>query len=138
MPCAAASEASPPSLSDLDTHLGRFSYLLEFVPTQYDLQIHAKLQSSDLKPFPNLKRWFYHISTFTSEERKNFSNASTSMNCQSTDITSELKLIDQRVRGFGLSFFSHQIDYHPHPSHLKVHNQCGRITFYSMSFVLLQ
>ena len=85
-------------LAQLNERLSLTSYLeLTHSPTQLDVETHAILTNeipNDL--YPHLRRWFDHLSSFSTLEMSSFPK--TSISSDLPEPSCDLKVLQQRVR----------------------------------------
>ncbi|XP_023934272.2 histidine--tRNA ligase, cytoplasmic isoform X1 [Bicyclus anynana] len=60
-------------LEEINRHLSKYSYISGFVPSKADVELHYNLENNlDFRKYPHIKRWWYHMQSFSDSERTLF------------------------------------------------------------------
>lgn len=60
----------------LNEHFSKFSYICGYEPTNMDIEIVNKIKDlKDFTKFQHIKRWWYHMRSFSDLEIKSFSKS---------------------------------------------------------------
>ncbi|XP_038213732.1 histidine--tRNA ligase, cytoplasmic isoform X1 [Zerene cesonia] len=68
-------------LDEIDRHLSQYSYVSGYMPSKYDIELIKTLNSDiNFYKYKYLKRWWYHMRSFSDSEIELFSEACPSVN----------------------------------------------------------
>ncbi|CAL4100137.1 unnamed protein product, partial [Meganyctiphanes norvegica] len=93
----ARSGKSLPSLSLLDNHLEKYSYIGGFSPCLEDVAILEKIGCIPVREYANVFRWYCHMASFSSSERNSFPRTSADIKLESISVceVASLSLVDK-------------------------------------------
>ncbi|KAI5645155.1 histidyl-tRNA synthetase domain-containing protein [Phthorimaea operculella] len=55
-------------LGEIDRHFSQYSYICGYVPSKHDIDLRDQLEKTDFQSFVYLKRWWYHMRSFSEAE----------------------------------------------------------------------
>ncbi|XP_026491645.2 histidine--tRNA ligase, cytoplasmic isoform X1 [Vanessa tameamea] len=86
------------NLEEINKHLSQFSYLSGHMPSKVDIETHNKLDCNvHFQNYPHLKRWWYHMRSFSDSERSLFPE-SYHLNCMVKNYNANNKSVDQQIK----------------------------------------